>query len=946
MKGFPQLRVRTEFSFRAAYGPIPKVAARLAELAAPAAGIVDSHGTWGHVRWGKTLAPGKSLTAPLYGREVAIRVDGKAEGAAWVLATNLRGFYQFSTACEQRPEDVLEHLREFAWCLLRFTGTAPLFEGFDPTLFDYVDLNPGMGMAARAALAAAKKHKLPLVVTSDAVYPAQSDRDAFSILVGDDRMTPQWLLDEEELRTALAGRLTAAQWRAAVKNTHAAAERAAGLALALAPLIEVPGDLRAMAEQGKQQRLALGHLPEWPASYEERLQHELAQIEAKQFQSYFIVVADLVRWAKERMLVGPGRGSSAGSLLCYCLGITEVDPIPHALLFERFIDTTRDDLPDIDIDFDDAKREDVFTYLASKYGAANVARIGNINTLKPKSVMAKACTRLGVPDKARFDVLNVLIEYSSGDSRYGKGLEDTFANTENGREFVQRHPEAMIVTELENHASHTGVHAAGVIVCNLPVADFCTVGDAGVAQIDKPDSEALNLLKIDVLGLRTLGILSDANITTSEELYALKLDDPAVLRIFDERKFCGIFQFEGNAQRSVSAQVLADSFRTLDHVTALARPGPLGGGAANKYIMRKAGREVVTYTHPALEAVLGDTYGVVLYQEQVMRIVRDIGKFSWADTTVIRKAMSGRKGSEFFDQQGAKFVAGAAVDGIDEATARAIWAEICSFGAWGMNRAHTCAYAVISYWCAWAKRYHPVAYAAACLRSAKDDDQTMAILREMADEGVEYIPFDVELSDFHWSVQNGKLVGGFQNLVGFGPATARSMLDARANGGLSAKQLEKVANAKVKFSELYPIRTRWAELHANPEAFGCRPGSVVTRIADLPAGGDVLLVARLVKKEQRDENETVRLARRNGKRVSGQALFADLFVSDDSGGPITVRINRFSYEPLGRIAMSNLVAGEDVLMVRGRRVPNFNMVTATALRCLTNSDALKERRDD
>ena len=939
MSDFPQLRVRTEFSFRNAFGPIKRVAARVDAMGASHAGIVDV-GTWGHVRWSKAST---GHTVPLYGREVPVKVDGKGQGTAWVLATNLERFYHFSTSLEHNPDDALALLAEYADGLLRFPGTHVAFDSFDASNFDAVDMNPGMGAAAKHALAAAKKSKLGIVVTSDNFYPSPEDSDAFGILVGDNRMTPQWIMSEDELNEAMSRWLSPAAWKKAVALTKEFAHKASGLKLAKAPIIQVEGDLRAMAEEGRQKRLALGHLQDWPQLYEDRLQHELLQIENKKFESYFIVVSDLIAWAKERMLVGPGRGSSAGSLLCYCLGITEVDPIPHGLLFERFIDTTRDDLPDIDIDFDDRKRDEVFVYLADKYGEDNVARIGNINTLKPRSVMAKACQKLGVPDKDRFDVLNVLIEYSSGDSRYGHGLEDTFANTDLGRKFVQKYPEIDIVQQLENHASHTGVHAAGVIVCNVPVSGFCTIGDDGVAQIDKPDSEALNLLKIDALGLRTLGIISDAGVTTADELYSLKLDDPKVLRIFDDKKFCGIFQFEGHAQRSVSAQVQADTFRTLDHVTALARPGPLGGGAANKYIDRKAGREEVVYAHKALEPVLHDTYGVVLYQEQVMRIVREIGKFSWADTTVIRKAMSGRKGEEFFNKQGEKFIAGAAQDGINAELAAAIWKEICSFGAWGMNKSHTCAYAVISYWCAWMKAYHPLEYAAACLRSAKDDDQTMAILREMAGEGVAYIAFDKELSEQHWSVQDGKLVGGFQNLVGFGPAKARMCIEARKAGGLTAKQEENIAKATVKFSELYPIRTQWAELHANPEAFGCSAGSYVAEIANMPEEGNVLLVGRVVKKQQRDENEAQRVGKRNGKKMSGQTLFADLFLSDDSGGPVTVRIDRFNYEPLGRIALSNLVVGQDVIMVRGKRIPNFNMVKAFRIRCLTNPDAMKEQ---
>lgn len=929
-KPFPQLRVRTEFSFRKTFAPVARVGAALAALGAPAGGIVDG-GTWGHVRWSKEAK--KRGFKPLFGTELTVaQPDGK-KPTAWFLASETRGFYQFSTDARQPDADLRELLAN-ARGVLRFSGAAL----DDPALFDYVDLNPASPLLVRRALRLAERTKKPLVLTSDNWYATPADYAAFMAIVAQDRVTPQHILSLEEMRAAFP-MLDKKAFARAVANTHEAAERCASV-LPTAPIIRVAGDLRAMAEAGRQDRLARGHLKSWPPEYAARLERELVAIEEKEFQSYFIVVADLVRWAKERMLVGPGRGSSAGSLLCYLLHITEVDPIPHELLFERFIDTTRADLPDIDIDFSDTKREQCFTYLAEKYGRENVARIGNINTLKPRSVMAEVCKRFGIPDKERFDLLNVLIEYSSGDSRYGKGLEDTLNNTDVGRAFMARNPKAVVLAEAENHAWHTGVHAAGVIVCNVPVSEFCTVGPDGVAQIDKPDSEALNLLKIDALGLRTLGIIEDAGVATAEELYALDLADPEVLRVFDEKKFCGVFQFEGAAQRSVSAQIKADTFRTLDHVTALARPGPLGGGAANKYIMRKAGREPVTYTHPALEPVLSDTYGVVLYQEQVMRIVRDIGKFSWADTTVIRKAMSGRKGAEFFDLQGDKFVAGAAQDGIDEATARDIWHEICSFGAWGMNKSHTCAYAVISYWCAWMKRYHPLEYAAACLRNAKDDDQTMEILREMAAEGVEYVAFDLDLSDVHWSVQAGRLVGGFQNLVGFGPSKAVAAVEARRLGKMDQKLLKRIADARVKFSDLYPIQSAFGHIYRDPASVGCRPGSRVSFVTSLPDSGDVLIIGRVVKKEMRDENETVRLNRRDGRRVKGPSMFADLFISDDTGGPVTIRIDRFNFEPLGRVALEQLVIDEDIIMVRGRRIPNFNMVKADRIRCLTRPGVL------
>ena len=927
----PQLRCRTEFSFRQAFGPVPRVALAAYALSAPAAGIVDPS-TWGHVRWAKAAAANKFK--PLFGTEFAVPTEDGRKPMAWALAEDTKAFYRFSTALRQPNSDPIALLRERKG-VVRFSGDALT----DPDTFDYIDLNPTSPLAQRAALRLHKTTSKPLVVTSDNAYPTQEDYAAFMAIGGRESATPQWLLEEKLLRQQIRV-LDDAAWAQAVKNTHEVAERCAGKLLT-APLIHVEGDLRALAEEGRQRRLQLGHLPAWPQEYEDRLQRELTAIEAKQFESYFIVVSDLVNWAKERMLVGPGRGSSAGSLLCYLLGITEVDPIPHGLLFERFIDLTRKDLPDIDIDFSDTKRDQCFDYLANKYGRHNVARIGNVNTLKPRSVMAEVCKRFGIPDKERFDLLNVLIEYSSGDSRYGKGLEDTLNNTDTGRRFMERNPKAVVMSEVENHAWHTGVHAAGVIVCNVPVDEYCTVGADGVAHIDKPDSEYLNLLKIDALGLRTLGIIEDSAVTTADELYALKLDDPKVLEIFNQKKYTGIFQFEGQSQRTISAQVHVDDFRTVDHLTALARPGPLGGGATGKYISRKAGQEPVTYTHPALEELLADTYGVVLYQEQVMRIVRDIGKFSWDETTVIRKAMSGRKGKEYFDQQGAKFIKGAAQDGIDDRTAHDIWNEICNFGAWGMNKSHTCAYAVISYWCAWMKAYYPLEYAAACLRSAKDDDQTMEILREMAAEGVEYTAFDPELSEINWAVKDGRLIGGFMNLVGFGPAKAVAAVEARRIGTTDDKLRQRIAGAHVKFSELYPISRTYADWYADPVKHGCRIGSKIYTADKLPDSGDVLFIGKIAKKELRDENETVRVARREGRKLSGQTLFADFFLKDDTGIPIICRIDRWKYEPLGRIAMERLVAEQDVLLVRGKKIPNFSMIKIERVKVLNREEPLQ-----
>jgi hypothetical protein len=821
--------------------------------------------------------------------------------------------------------------------------------------------------------------------------------------------------------------------------------------------------------------------------------------------------------------------------------------------------------------------------LSEKYGKSNVARIGNINTFKPRSLMASVFSRLGIPDHEKFDLINVLIEYSSGDSRYGKGIEDTLANTDAGRRFRTKYPEASVITEIENHASHTGVHAAGIIVSMEPVTDYCTVVD-GIAHLDKPDAETLNLLKIDALGLRTLGVIEDAGVVSADELYSLKLDDPRVIKVFNDKKFSSVFQFEGNSQRMVTAQVEVDSFKTLDHITALARPGPLGGGASGKYIARKAGKEPVTTMHPMLDDMLKDTFGVVLYQEQVMRIVREIGKFSWEDTTVIRKAMSGRKGTEFFDQKGALFIKGAAESNIDKETAKAIWDEICTFGAWGMNmcahkdtriklchpnqfdgaeptiehlynrykvkptkwmrqqhampillalgpdgrarpamavdiirsgnkpcvrlafedgreiectkdhrfiidgdwtpcgeaklgsefatverdhgsvshaltdngkawakgrrwesgkqpringktpaaedfrlrmqgsrcqepgcnkrgaqvhhndfcggnerpedlawlcdshhkqrhidhgdrappytrghklvgpailksiksigshdtydivmpdpnhnfvlangivthNSHTCSYAIISYWCAWMKAYHPLEYAAACLRGAKDDDGRLAVLREMAQEGIAYVAFDTKKSQMDWSVQDKSLVGGFLNFHGVGPAKAIALIALRDEGKYE-ELTKRLATHELKFNDLYPLKTAYADLYEKHNALTSD---------QFPEEGKVVYIGRIVEKRPLDANETVRVARRNGKIYSGNTLFIDFRTRDDFGEVIMCRVDRYNWKNFGQPANESLAVGDDVI-VRGRRVKGFAMLNVIRMKCLNKPD--------
>lgn len=936
---FPQLRIRSEFSFRdgrgaAAFGPLPAIAARLVEIGCPAAGLVDVS-TWGHTRWANTVH------GPLFGVELGIPLPDGRRPTAWALAgSSSRDLCRLSTAARRKDADRAELFRAAAGKVLRFAGAAFT----DPECFDYVDVNPSSARAAMAAARLADKTGKPLVLTSDNAYPAPQHLNAFLAIGGREAVTPQHILSLDELWSALGRVLGRDAFDAAAANTIAAAALCTRT-LDTAPIISVPGDLRAEVEAGKAWRLAAGHIVEWTEVHEARIRRELELIELKQYQSYFLMVADLVCWAKTKMLVGPGRGSSAGSLVCYLLRITEVNPLEHDLLFERFIDVTRNDLPDIDIDFNDTKRDMVFAYLEHKYGREHVARLGNIVTLKPRSAIAEVGKRLGIPPSDTFDLVNVLVAHPSGDERFGHDIEDTIDGTAPGRAFIEKHPAARVMTEIEGHAWHTGLHAAGVVVCNDPISDFATVGDDGIAHIDKPAAETLGLLKIDALGLTTLGVIEDSGVVSAETLYSLRLDDPEVFRIFNEDKLSGIFQFEGSAQRGISNQIDINSFRRIDHVTALARPGPMGAGASHRYIARASLRERVTCLHESLEPYLAPTLGVILYQEQVMRICAEIGGMTWEQVAQMRKAISRSKGREFLDQLRPVFIAGAkSLHGINEGTASDIWDEINTFGGYGMNASHTVSYGIVSYWCAWAKRYHPLEYAAACLRSAGDDERATEILREIHAEGVQYVPFDVDRSESNWTVVGGELIGGFQNVRGIGPIMAARYVEDRAAGKLDDKKRAKIAKMPVQFTDLRPAHTLWGDLYANPEAHG-----VVGRIeqfAELPEHGrnDSAAVIGLVKKRvRRDRNESILLKRRNGEPFKGQPLFLDVYVVDDSTSkPVIARFGEKIWESVGQHAANNLRDDEDWLLMRGRWLKEFNMLLVTKVKCLTRPEALQQ----
>lgn len=898
-----QLRIKTEYTFGQTFAPIGRVIDRLKAMGVTAAGIVDLNSTWGHVPWFKACKA--AGITPMLGVDLVVS-DEDATHRMWFLAKNSDGLselYRATSKAHQQPivtragslpRLYRNDVRRMSENIAKFAGDIADGE-FLKEVGAIIDLNPSSRILNVKKKALAASTGLPVVETSDNAYAFEDDKEAFEFAARAGlKATPQHIIDIDDNPTAIM-----------------LAEACAGLELPTAPMIRAEGDLEAICRAGIKYRQMEDR---WTDEYEERLNYELELIRSKDFESYFIIVADMVHYAKEHMLVGPSRGSAAGSLVCYLARITEIDPLPPKLYFERFIDVSRTDLPDIDLDFPDDKRQMVFDYMAEKYGASNVAHIGTISQFKPKSALIQVCKALNIPPAATGAVKVAMIERSSADSRANNCLQDTLETTEPGRQFIAAYPQAKAAMLLEGHASHTGVHAAGLLVCNDEITNYATVDQHGIAHLDKISAEQLGLLKIDVLGLRTLGVLEDSGVGI--DWYRLPFDDIATYDVFNQGRLCGIFQFEGNALRAISKDIRFESIIEIDAVTALARPGPFGGGVTDKYIKRKNG-EPYTPIHPLVESHMKETYGLPVYQEQTLAIVREIGQFDWKETSTIRKAMSKRMGKEFFDTYWEKFKVGAMSQGIGEKEARATWETINAMGAWQMNKAHTFSYAVISYWTAYLKAHHPLEFAAANLRNAKDEDSAIELLREMVREGIEYVPFDLELSEINWSAKDGKLVGGFTALKGIGESKAAKLIEARNNGTLTQKQRDEIAKAENTFADIFPFNSKYGHLYDDPQGNGI--ASKVAKIIDIetvPHGEERVFLAELIHKNLRNQNEEILIKKRGGKIEKDPLEFLDVRLRDDTG-MIGGRIGRWDFNKIGRELLESVPVGAH-LMIRAK----------------------------
>jgi len=542
-------------------------------------------------------------------------------------------------------------------------------------------------------------------------------------------------------------------------------------------------------------------------SYVQQVKKEMEIIEAKDFIDYFLVVSDIVKFAKDSGIpVGPARGSAAASLVCYLLRITEVNPMMFPnMMFERFVDHNREDLPDIDLDFDDERRWEVFEYAERKYGRAFVGKVGTFTQFRAKNSLDDVGYVHRIPKGKIEQVKEVLLERSSGDLRASATIEDTVEQHEQARIVFEEYPDLWKATLLEGNVKAQSIHAAGLVIATQPLTDVCAVykrvdpkkgtillDDSGmpreVISMDKYDAEESGLMKIDILGLKNMGmirIVLEWIGMTLQELYDLPLDDPETIRGFQENDCIGIFQFDGWAMRSVNSSLKPDNFDEIAAVNALARPGPLHSNASGEYVEVKRGQKEPSLAHPLLDPIVASTLGQIIYQEQILRIVREIGDFTWTHASYIRKIISRKIGEQEFNRQKGTFAEGARSKGMDEETIDKIWGACITAGSYAFNVPHCISYGMLGYWTMWLKVHYPREFFAGALRKLSDL-KTLSILRDAARHGVKIYPPDVRVCGANWMPWEDGVMAGLIQIPGIGAITASAIIEAReANGGFN-----------------------------------------------------------------------------------------------------------------------------------------------------------------
>ena len=673
---------------------------------------------------------------------------------------------------------------------------------------------PDQTIVNRALLRMHNETGIPLVCTNDAHYLRKEDAESHDVLlciqtgktVDDEnrmRYQPQnfYLRSTQEMEELFSG------YPDAVENTQRIADRCQleftfGKyhlpEFKLPPGYDSPTYLRKLCAEGFQRRYG-----EEKASYRQQLEYELDMIEKMGFTDYFLIVSDFVRYARETGIpVGPGRGSAAGSMVAYCLHITDIDPMQYQLYFERFLNPERVSMPDIDMDFGDTRRGEVVEYVRRKYGDDHVAQIVTFGTMAARGAIRDVGRALNMT-YAEVDVVAKLVP--SGPGALHITLDDALKLSKQLSDLYDSDPRVKKLIDtakaLEGMPRHASTHAAGVVITRLPVYEYVPLArndESIVCQYNMITLEELGLLKMDFLGLRNLTVLDDAvkmvrRHTPDFDMEKIPMDDPEVFRMLTEGRTSGVFQMESTGMTGVCLGLKPQSIEDITAIIALYRPGPME--SIPRFIACKHDPKLVTYKHPSLKPILSGTYGCIVYQEQVIKIFQELAGYSLGQADMVRRAMSKKKAKDverereaFLHGDAARNIKGCVANGIPEATAQAIYDEIYDFANYAFNKAHAVSYAVVAYQTAYFKCHYTKEYMAALLTSVLDNsDKVSEYIAECRNCDIKLLPPDVNRSHDGFTVEEDGIRFGLVAIKNIGRGFIRALVRERRAAARSSR---------------------------------------------------------------------------------------------------------------------------------------------------------------
>lgn len=842
MADFVHLHVHTEYSLLDGASRIESLVKRVKELGMSSIAITDHGVMYGVIDFYKQAQ--KYGIKPIIGCEVYVApssrfIKNAVEGEAYyhlvllaenqtgyrnliklVSAANLEGFYYKPRV----DKEILKQYHEGLICLSAcLAGEIPSYilkddiSGAKQAVEEYIEIFgkenfflelqdhnlPEQKKVNAELIKLARQYGIELVATNDIHYIDKKDAEAQDVLLCiqmgktvDDEKRMKFPNDEFYLKSQAEMERLFEHCPKAINNTNVIAERCNvkfEFGKFLLPEFEVPGN---MTDSQYLEKLCMDNINEkYPHNFSEakkRLDYELSVIKQMGYCSYFLIVWDFVNYARNNEIpVGPGRGSAAGSIVAYLLGITNIDPLKYGLLFERFLNPERVSMPDIDTDFCFEKRQKVLEYIISRYGEDKVSQIITFGTMAAKAAIRDVGRALNYSysevDRIAKMVPNELGITIDRALEINKELKEAYNQEEQVRKIID------IARAVEGLPRHASTHAAGVVISNKPLTEYVPLQYSSegfiTTQFDKDRVEELGLLKMDLLGLRTLTVIGNAvkliehNRGVHIDIDRIPLDDKKTCEMLCKGDTSGVFQLESSGMTALVKDLKPETFNDLIPLVALYRPGPLGTGMVTDFIEGRHGRKTVDYLHPLLENILKDTFGVILYQEQVMQIASALAGFTLGQADILRRAM-GKKKPEVIAAQRNNFVQGAEKKGIEKAFAEKVFDLVAHFAGYGFNKSHSAAYALVSYQTAYLKAYYPTEFMAALLTSVMGTNEKIGLyIEECRHKGIKILPPDINTSMESFTVSSNAIRFGLGAVKNVGENAISSIVAARQEKG-------------------------------------------------------------------------------------------------------------------------------------------------------------------